>query len=228
MIALGFIMRATFGTDVALDGLSCVPTSPASMSIQVGPGSMVQLSVVDTTAYGSYGAENGTPLMKMGVNLTGQFFSLMAPADSGESTNYLIQSCMQEIDQGLIVMPYYNAANPAQPYSGPTNSGIPQATSRTQSVLVQLKAGIPSTSGTQLTPVADPGWTGLYMITVSYGQVAVTQQNIFVVPSAPFISWKLPRLRPGFGSGVGSFATNGAFVVPPGVFQIEVELWGGR
>jgi hypothetical protein len=227
MIALGFIMNATLGSGTTVDGLACTPTVPTSMSVQVGPGSLTQLSEVDVTPYGSLSADSNDPLLKMGINLSSQNFSLQAPANSGNSTNFLIQACLQESDQDLVVIPYYNASNPSQPYSGPANSGSPQATVRSQSVQLQLKSGAPSSTGTQLTPATDQGWIGLYVITVAYGQTAITANSITVVPTAPFILWKLPYLRPGFGSGVQSFSNNGTFVVPPGVSQIEVELWGG-
>jgi hypothetical protein len=226
MIALGILIRATLGTETTVDGLICTPTAPASMSIQVGPGSITQLSVVDATPFGSLSANTTDPLVKMGINLASQLFDLQSPLNSGNSVNYLIQSCLQESDQDLIVLPYYNAANPSQPYSGPANSGLPQATLRSQTIQLQLKGGVPSSTGTQLTPPADQGWVGLYVITTSYGQTAITSNNITTLPTAPFISWKLPNLRPGFGSGVQSFQSSGTFIVPQGVFQAEVELWG--
>lgn len=227
MIALGFLMRATIGTQIAVDGLACTPTLPTSMSVQIGPGSLTQVGVVDLTPYGSLSADTVDPLVKMGVNLASQYFTLQAPSSSGSSINYLIEACFQESDESLAVLPYYNAASPSQPYSGPTNSGLAQATLRGQYVQLQLTSGVPSLTGTQLTPAADPGWIGLYVITVGYGQTAIAPNSITILPTAPFIGWKLPNLRPGFGSGVQSFLSNDTFVVPLGVSQIEVELWGG-
>jgi hypothetical protein len=61
---------------------------------------------------------------------------------------------------------------------------------------------------------------------LSYGQSVITNADIVVYPAAPFIAWKVPNLRPGFGSGVQSFYSNGEFIVPVGVSQVEVELWG--
>jgi hypothetical protein len=124
-------------------------------------------------------------------------------------------------------LPYYNAAQPDQPYSGPSNSGLPQNTLRAQRVQLQLKAGVPAPLGTQATPVVDNGWVGLYAVVVSYGQTVVNANNIVPLPTAPFLEWKLPRLRPGFGSGVQTFITSGTFTVPDRVTQVEVEVWGG-
>ncbi len=227
MVALGYLAQAVLGTNVVVDGLGCQPTSPASLTVTVGPGSITQLTVVDQLAYGSLSADVTDPLVKMGINTAPISFTLTAPATSGQAINYLIQAAWQESDIDPVVLPYYNAANPAQPYSGPANSGVAQNTRRTQRVQLQLKAGAAANTGSQVTPPIDNGWVGLYVVTVSYGQTAITAGSIAQLNTAPFLSWKLPSLRPGFGSGVQTFLTSGGFVVPQGVTQVEVEVWGG-
>jgi hypothetical protein len=226
MIALGYLAQMVLGTSTIVDGLICSPTSPASLSVTVGPGSITQLSVVDTLAFGSLAADSTDQLIKMGVNLTATTFTITPPTTSGQATNFLIQAALQEADGSPLVLPYYNASNPSQPYSGPTNSGVAQNTIRTQRVQLQLKAGAAANVGLQATPPIDNGWVGLYVITASYGQTAVTMTSISVSPLAPFLGWKLPGLRPGFASGVQSFAASGSFTIPAGVSQIEVEVWG--
>ena len=227
MVALGYLMSATFGGNQIADGLACTPTSPPSMSIQIGPGGITQLMPIDTISYGSLAAITADSIVKMGVSLTSQTYTLTAPTVPGEAISYLIEGCVQESDQGLTVLNYYNAANPGQPFSGPTNSGTAQPTSRVQTVQLQILAGTPAATGSQTIPAADSGWTGLYVITVAFGQTTITQSNIAVLPGAPFLNWKLPQLKPGFGSGVQTFLSAGAFTVPAGITQVEVELWGG-
>lgn len=226
MIALGYLVQAVFGTGTVADGLSCKPTNPASMSIVIGPGSIAQLGPVDLLAYGSIPADPQGLVMKMGISAELMAFALTAPSSVGQSINYIIEACFQESDNTPVVLPYYNASNPSQSFSGPLNSGSAQNTVRTQRVQLQLKQGLPGNTGSQTTPAADGGWVGLYQITVSYGQTLIIPANISVIPTAPFLSWKLPSLRPGFGSGVQSFMTNGNFSVPAGVAQVEVEIWG--
>jgi len=226
MVALGFLAQAILGTGPVVDGLECVPTAPASLTVRVGAGSLTQLSVVDTLAFGSLSANSADPLVKQGINLATTSFTLTAPTTSGQATNYLIQAALLESDTDPIVLPYYNAASPAQPYSGPDNSGLAQNTRRVQRVQLQLKAGAPAAAGSQATPPVDNGWVGLYVVTVGYGQTAITAGNITRLPTAPFLSWKLPSLRPGFASGAQSFVSSGTFVVPAGVTQVEVEVWG--
>src|SRR5271166_2524569 len=226
MMALGYLAQAVLGTTPVVDGLVCSPTVPASMTIMVGPGSITQLGVVDALAYGSLPADGSDPLIKMGINITSTSFALTAPSSSGLSINYLLQATLQESDTGPIVLPYYNAANPALPFSGPGNAGTAQNTSRTQRVLIQMKAGAAAVTGTQLTPAVDSGWSGLYVATVAYGQTAISSANITTYPSAPFSPFKLPALRPGFGSAVLSISSNTTFIVPNGVTTLEVEVWG--
>jgi hypothetical protein len=227
MIALGSLAQTILGTGTVVDGLVCSPSTPASLSVTVGAGSIIQLSVVDTLAYGSLPADTTDALLKHGINLATTAFTLTPPTTSGQTINYLIQAALLESDTNPIVLPYYNAANPVQPYSGPNNSGVAQNTMRIQRVQLQLKAGAAANSGSQATPPVDNGWVGLYVITVSYGQAAITSGNITQHSSAPFLGWKLPALRPGFASGVSTYVASGTFTVPMGVTQAEVEVWGG-
>lgn len=226
MISLGFLAQAVLGGSPAVDGLVCQPTSPASFNVSIGPGSITQLGPIDVLPYGSIPADSTELIIKMGINTGSTSFSLTAPASVGQSVNYLIQASFQEADAAPVVLPYYNANNPAQSFSGPSNSGSAQNTIRTQRVQLQVKPGVPGNTGSQTTSSVDSGWIPLYSITVSFGQTAVTAANISVVPTAPFLTWKLPFLRPGFGSGVQSFIAGGNFVVPAGVSQVEVEVWG--
>jgi hypothetical protein len=227
MIAVGYLAQAVLGQNTVVDGLVCAPTAPASLTVTVGPGSLTQLNVVDTTSYGSLPADIASPLVKIGINIAPTSFSAVPPSSSGQSTNYLIQASFLESDVNPVVLPYYNAADPSQPYSGPSNSGTPQNTQRIQRVQLEFKAGVPAAAGQQQTPPVDEGWVGLYVVTVNYGQTAITSGNISVFSTAPFLTWKLPQLRPGFASGVQTFTASGSFVVPAGVSQVEVELWGG-
>jgi hypothetical protein len=226
MIGLGFLAQAVLGTSTVVDGLACQPTTPASMSVTIGPGTITQVGPVDSLPYGSLPADTTDTLVKMGINIGSTSFDLTAPSSVGQSINYLIEAAFLEADADPVILPYYNASNPAQSYSGPSNSGTAQNTVRTQRVQLQLKAGAPANTGSQTTPAADAGWIGLYQITVSNGQTTVAGSNVSVLPTAPFLSWKLPSLKPGFGSGVKSFSSSGTFTVPSGVTQVEVEVWG--
>ena len=226
MISLGFLAQAVLGANIVADGLVCQPTNPASMNVSIGPGSITQLGPIDVLAYGSIPVDSTDLIIKMGINIGSTSFHLTAPSSVGQSVNYLVEASFLEADASPIVLPYYNASNPAQSFSGPSNSGVAQNTVRTQRVQLQIKPGLPGNTGSQTTPLTDSGWIGLYQVTVAFGQTQVSAANIGVIPTAPFLTWKLPALRPGFGSGVQSFVAGGNFLVPAGVTQVEVEIWG--
>ncbi len=226
MVGIGALTAAVLGNAVVADGLACTPTLPASLTVNVGPGSITQLSSLDATSYGSLPADLADQILKTGINLQSTSFTLSAPATSGQSVNYLIEAAFSETDATPVVLPYVNAASPSQPYSGPSNSGTAQNTQRLQRVQLQLKAGAAAAAGTQTTPAVDTGWVGLYEITVNYGQSAITAADIAVMPGAPFLNFKLPNLRPGFSS-MQVFGSSGTFVVPNGVTSVRVRVLGG-
>ena len=226
MVALGALLRAVLGSSTVVDGLAVAPTAPATMAVQVGAGSISELSTLDAAAYGSLAADTASALVKMGVNLSATTLVATPPASSGQSVTHLVEVAFQEADIDAVVLPYYNAANPAMPYLGPGNSGTAQNTRRVQRVQVQLKPGVPAATGTQVAPAVDAGWAGLATVTVAFGQTSITAGNIAVLITAPTLSYKLPDLRPGFATMQG-FTANGSFVVPQGVTRLRVRAIGG-
>jgi len=226
MVGIAALTAAVLGSNSIVDGLACTPTAPASLTVNIGPGSITQLSPVDATAYGSLAADVADQVVKTGINLQTTSFTLAAPANSGQSINYLIEAAFSETDTDAVVLPYVNAANPGQPFSGPNNAGTAQNTLRIQRAQLQVKPGAAASAGAQTTPAADSGWTALYVVTVNYGQSAITAANIGVAAGAPFIGYKLPSLRPGFAS-MQVFTSSGTFVVPNGVSAVRVNVIGG-
>jgi hypothetical protein len=226
MVALGSLAQAVLGTATIVDGLACQPTSPASLSVSLGAGSVTQFGPVDSLAYGSLAADTTDQIVKMGINLQPTTFTLSAPETPGQSVIYLIEATFSESDATPVVLPYVNAANPAQPYSGPSNSGTAQNTQRIERVQLQLKAGSAANTGTETAPATDSGWSALYLITVNNGQSAITTSNIAVHPASPFVNFKLPKLTPGFSRRV-AYAASTTVTVPQGVALIRATVIGG-
>lgn len=121
-------------------------------------------------------------------NSAASLFPLPRRRQRGQSINYLIEAQFQEVDSIPVVLNYYNASNPAVPFSGPGNTGAPQNTQRKGTVVVQAKAGTAATTGTQTTPAPDAGFVGLYVVTVANGQSSVTAANISTLSTAPFLT----------------------------------------
>lgn len=225
MVALGALMKAVLGTSVVVDGLSVSPATPNALSVIVGPGSLTALGVVDATPFGSLPAD-GDGLLKMGVNLEPTTLTVSAPTIAGQSVAYLIEAAFIETDTTPVVLPYYNASNPTQPWLGPANAGTAQPTSRVQQVQLQLRGGVAASTGSQVPPPVDAGWVGLAVVTVGYGQSTVGPGNIAPYALAPVLQYRLPQLRPGFAA-LQAFTTSGPFVVPSGVTQAKVTVIGG-
>lgn len=231
MVGLGELMSATIGNNPIINGLSVTPTAPASMQVLSLPGSVTQLAPIESSPFGSLPQNTSETTVKMGILTTArQLGPLIPPATAGQSQVWLVQVQFLEADDpaSLVVLPYYNAANPNLAYSGPNNAGISQYTVRDQSVAFNLKAGIPASSGTQTAPTADPGWLPLALITLAFGQSTISNTNIVQHPLAPRAPYRLPQLRPGFSTLV-SFATPGSFpfVVPNGVTLVKATVTGG-
>jgi hypothetical protein len=225
MIALGFLTQATFGTSTAVNGLACTPQTVPNLTFNVGPGSIATLSTVDANAFGSLPADNTDALVKLGVNIAPTQFTVTAPTTSGQSINYLVQAAFQESDATAVVLPYYNSANPAVSYSGPSNSGAAQNTQRLQRVNLGLKAGSPASTGSQVTPTPDSGFVGLWVVTVAYAATTVVSGNIALYPLAPFIGGG--SVKPGRLINVQIFTASGLYVPTSGMESVIVEGAGG-
>ncbi|MBR0693692.1 hypothetical protein [Bradyrhizobium lablabi] len=185
MIGQAYLNAAVIGSATAVSGLACTPTAPASLVVNVGVGSIYQIDQIDASAYGTLGI-NSNNIVKQGILQAAQSLTITPPGTTGFSQVFLVQADLQSIDTGATVLSYYNSANPAQPFSGPANSGSSQFTIRSCKCVVALKAGVPATTGTQVTPAADAGFVGLYAITVANGATQVIANNIAQLPSAPF------------------------------------------
>lgn len=206
MIAIAKLAGSIMGSNTYLNGLACSASSPASMVINIAPGEIYSLQNIDSTAYSSLPADTAHSILKQGILLSSTSFTLAAPSTSGQSINYLIQAAFQEIDSGATVLPYYNASNPSQAYSGPNNSGIAQNTIRSGVCSISVKTGVSATTGSQVTPSPDAGYVGAYVVTVNQGQTTITSASISFASNAPF----LPKsgLVAGIQSNTLNYATD--------------------
>ena len=197
MIGLGKLAKAMLGASTVVEGLSVSPTSPAGLNVLVGSGQIYSLQDVDVTAYGALPADTSDTIVKQGLLMTAQTLATPAPTTTGYSINYLIQATYQDQDTNVVVLPYFNSANPLQPLAGQNNSGVAQPTERQGVCVVAVKAGAAATTGSQTTPAPDPGYTALAVVTVANGQTTVTSSNIVVVAGAPVITNILQMLQSG-------------------------------
>jgi hypothetical protein len=192
LFGLGFLAKALLGNQgqsftTQATGLLCAPTSPPTMSVTVGEGAIFAESVADANPYGALGTDS-TVVVKQGLNLATQTFALAAPAAAGQSIVYLIEAQYSEVDSGAALLSYVNAANPTGPaLQGQGGNGISQPTVRQGVCAMQVKAGTPAATGSQVAPAADVGYVPLWLVTVANGQTTITSANIAMASTAPFI-----------------------------------------
>jgi hypothetical protein len=205
MIAIAKLASAMFGSSTIVNGLTVTAQSPAAMAVNVSAGEIYELANLEATAYSSLAADTTHSIMKQGVSLNTQALTIATPGTVGYSINYLIQATYQDSDSNAATLPYYNSANPSQAWSGPSNSGTQQYTTRSGAVVVSAKAGVAAMTGSQSTPSPDSGYVGLYVVTVAYGASTITSGNISQYSGAPLL---LSGLLQSIQNGNTSFATD--------------------
>lgn len=197
MIGLAKLSQAAFGSNTVVRGLAVTPNSPAALNVLVGIGEIYAMTEVDATTWGALPADTTDIILKQGLNMAAQTIATPAPSTSGYSINYLIEAQYQDQDTNPVIAPFYNSSNPQIPLNGQGGSGAPLPTERQGVCVIQAKAGIAATTGTQTTPSVDAGWTALAIVTVANGQSTVTSGNISVPAGVPQLTSLLQMMQSG-------------------------------
>lgn len=195
MTGLAKLAEATLGTSPIVDGLTCTPTNPASLTVNIAPGQVYQQGNLELTAISSLQAD-GTQLQKQGLLLATTQLTFAPTLGVGQSACYLIQVQYADSDTGQTPLNFYNAANPKVPLVGPTGNGEKSVTIRAGAVGFAIKPGTP-TNGIPSAPTPDAGYVGLFVVTLSYNQTQIQAGNIAPYAAAPVIPEKLPFIPAG-------------------------------
>lgn len=187
--ALGLFIQDVIGSAIAVAGLACIATSPASLNVKVGPGRIYKLLALEATDWGKLLGNGGLDadtvtdhqIMKQGLHRDTEQFAITPPGTAGQSQCYLIQAQFVEADDAGQDAQFYNVSSPSSPI---TNNVSPN---RRDKCVLSLKAGTAATTGSQTAPAADAGWTPVWVVTVANGATTITGGNIAAHGSAPFI-----------------------------------------
>lgn len=186
---VGLLMRDILGTATLAAGLACVPTTPASLAVNVAPGRVYSLQHLEPTAWAQLAGSGGLAadtnadhdLVKQGVVRDTQALAITAPSNPGQSINYLIQVGFSEADAATEARSFYNPAAP----DSPTTNNV--SMKREDRAVVQAKAGVAAATGSQVTPAPDAGFVGVWVVTVAYGAADVQAGNITAYANAPLV-----------------------------------------
>src|SRR6185437_7912857 len=214
MVALAKLSSAVLGSTTIVNGFTCVPTGPASLNVVVTAGEVYQLENIEQSIWSSLPVNSNT-ILKQGIILTNTTFGITPPGTVGFSQVFLVEAQYQDLDSGATVLPYFNAANPSVPFSGPGGAGTAQNTVRQGLAALQVKAGVAAATGSQVTPTADAGWAGMFAVTVANGQATITSGNIVTLGSAPFIPCTLPNIPTNVQAGTWLYGADTSAVGSP-------------
>lgn len=185
---VGLLMLDLFGTATQFGGFAATPTTPASMSVRVGPGRIYKSEPLEATDWGGIDGAGGLEavtaadsyIIKQGIRTTETLFVLEAPATVGHSIKYLIEGEFAEIDDPETASQFYNSISPTVPIQHDVSKR------RRNVATLYLKAG---TSGvTPTVPATTAGRIPLWVVTVANGQTTITAPNIVAHDDAPLIS----------------------------------------
>lgn len=193
MVGIAKLAEATLGTSGVSDGFSLAPTATPSMTLTLSAGQVYQQTNLESSAISLLNQDAHT-IVKQGFVLDPINLTFTAPVGVGNAVNVLVQVQYADSDTTATVLNYYNAGNPTAPFSGPGNNGTSQPTQRQSIVQVGTKYGIAASAGSQVTPAPDPGYLGLFVVTIAYGQTQITAGNITNYLNANTIPDKLPNI----------------------------------
>lgn len=203
------------GTTTVVAGLAATASSPTSLVVNIGLGSIYQQAALDPTAAGDLPVDGNTHFLQ-GVSWASQAVTLSTAAlASGQSQWALIEATfafadvIRTGDPNGGVLPFYNSANPTSPLQGQGGSGATLNTERTATVSLKVVYGTPATTGSEVPPSADSGYVGLYLIDLAFGQTTIAQNQILTAgpsvgtgvpsnyPHAPFLAGLLNQHHKG-------------------------------
>jgi hypothetical protein len=171
---------ATYPTLIA----GFIPSYPGGFNLTLGAGEVYSLAQIDPTAFGTLSADT-RQTMQEGLYPGGTLAFAAPPGTVGESRIDLVQVKLTQVDDGSVVLLYYNSANPAMPLSGPGGGGGSQAIDRRLSVTINVKAG--TASVTPVAPTPDAGFVAAYYVTLTNGDTAITSGDVSIPATAPWI-----------------------------------------
>lgn len=217
LIALGRTLDAIIGSTTQFNELACVPHGPPNLQVVVTSGEIYSQQEVSPNAYGGAdGLAIDTDLIvKQGILDDPVTLNCPAPATVGFSIDYLVQFAFQETDTDSQNRAFYNPADI------PPNFTLTENMLRADTCVVTVKAGVAATTGTQVPPAPDVGYTGAYVVTVAQGQATINSGDIAIYSGAPFLAEKL-KDKISLATGDARYARiSGA--IPTGT----VLEWGG-
>jgi len=196
LVGLGWAEQDLAGTtSTTVAGFAATPTSPATLTVNIGAGRVYQVANLDTTAYGAL-TSSTAQVQQQGIGAAQQVTLTTSALSSGQSQWALVQAQFSQTDAIRSgdptggVLYYFNSSNPSQPFQGPGNSGTPNNTVRQGAVSIGVIYGTPATTGSEVPPNPTAGWVPLYLVDLTFGQTQINANQILT--AAPAVGSNVP------------------------------------
>jgi len=118
MVALAKLSAGVLGATTIVNAFQCTPTTPASLNVLLTAGEIYQMENLEASNWSSISADTTDSILKQGILLEPVTIGITPPTTTGYSQVFLVEVQYQDSDVGSVVLPYYNASNPATTYSG--------------------------------------------------------------------------------------------------------------
>ncbi len=179
-VGLGAVINSVMGaSSFVSDGFIVTPES--GLTISVGPGTL--------TGNGTSGADpRGYGVLPATTLPSAKQYQTTAPTTltlTAGATNTIYVTGATFVDDTDVVLPFYNSANPLQPFNGVNNQGTALPTTRKDVATVTVTTGLVPAGGFLL-----------YTITLPAGATSVSPSEVITPPSSSLLPFKLPQLQP--------------------------------
>ncbi len=197
------------------------PSYNSNMTVTLAAGRIYTMAEVAQNAFSDYnsGSPDSRQVLQQGQADIQTLTFAAAPSTSGYSRIDLVQVSFSETDTDNIAVQYYNSANPAQPLNGPGGSGTTQPLVRTMAANVSVVTGTAAASPTAPSPSA--GATGMFYVTVAYGQTSITSADVSLATNAPFLAGSNQALQAGKTFTSGVTIQSGGLTVSAGTTAVQ-------
>lgn len=188
MEAFGLMLLDFIGDTTQIGGFECIPTAPASLAVEVGPGRIYKRQPLEATDWAEFDGTGGLPadtdaaheIIKQGIMRDAETFATPAPVTIGHSIKYLIEVEFAEEDDPAETVAFYNVSNPGV--------ALTQEVSRHRRLKATAYIQASASSATPTVPAATAGRVPVWVVTVAYGDTTVTAPDIAEHDDAPFVT----------------------------------------
>lgn len=180
LIALGRAVEALLGgSGTSVYKFDKSQQTVPNLTINLSEGQIYQLADIDSEANGVLGSDLDQILQQGFAEASVQTFNTSG-LSPGQAKWALVQVGFAQEDDEEEVKPFYNSDNPEDPLEGPGGDGGELPSVRKGVASISINYGAAATAGSHVPPAVSANCVPLYLISLTFGQTAITDGQILV------------------------------------------------